>query len=69
MSHPPNLLSDLSLARRLERAEARASADFVDGRARAFPGAGAAWIDLHIGLDRDGITAALLDTGVVGAAD
>jgi hypothetical protein len=32
--------SDLALARRLERAEGRASADFIDARARLFPGSG-----------------------------
>src|SRR5687768_7952899 len=35
--------ADLQLARRLELAEANANADFVEGRARAFPKAGAKW--------------------------
>jgi len=38
--------ADLSLARRLERAEARANADFVEGRARAFPDKGATWKEI-----------------------
>jgi len=36
--------ADLELARRLERTEARANADFVEARARAFPQVGATWI-------------------------
>jgi hypothetical protein len=40
----PLLFSDLTLARRLERAEARTSADFVETRARLFPDSGACWI-------------------------
>ena len=38
--------SDLSLARRLERAEAQAGAGFVEARARAFPDSGAQWIEV-----------------------
>jgi hypothetical protein len=38
--------ADLSLARRLERAEARANADFVEGRAKAFPDKGATWKEI-----------------------
>src|SRR6476661_4500010 len=36
--------ADLSLAMRLERAEANANARFVEARERAFPGFGACWI-------------------------
>jgi GNAT superfamily N-acetyltransferase len=43
-SHCP--FSDLELARRLERAEAHASAKFVEARARAFPKSGAQWIEV-----------------------
>jgi hypothetical protein len=39
-------LADLSLARRLERAEAVANARFVDARARLMPEAGAHWIEV-----------------------
>jgi GNAT superfamily N-acetyltransferase len=38
--------SDVSLARRLERAEAEASAQFVEARSRVEPGSAAAWIDV-----------------------
>lgn len=35
--------AELSLARRLERTEALSNADFIEGRARAFPDKGATW--------------------------
>ena len=38
--------ADVSLARRLERAEALSNADFIDGRARAFPDKGATWKEI-----------------------
>lgn len=41
--HP---LSDLDLAQRLERTEARANAAFVEARARIQPTSGAAWIEV-----------------------
>jgi GNAT superfamily N-acetyltransferase len=37
---------DLALARRLERAEGLANAEFVDAHARAFPETGAQWIEV-----------------------
>ncbi len=37
---------DLSLAQRLERAEGRANANFVEGRAKLFPQSGASWIEV-----------------------
>lgn len=40
------IFSDLSLSRRLERAEALANAKFVEGRTRAFPHSGAQWIEI-----------------------
>jgi len=40
------LLSDLALARRLERTEASANAHFVEARARAVPESGAQWIEV-----------------------
>ena len=40
------IFSDVNLSRRLERAEARANASFVEARARAFPELGATWIDV-----------------------
>src|SRR5262249_55096277 len=38
------MVSDRALARRLEKAEGQSSADFVETRARLFPGSGAQWI-------------------------
>jgi hypothetical protein len=49
MTTPPEQpypFSDLSLARRLERAEARSNADFVEARAQLFPDSGAEWIEV-----------------------
>ena len=40
------VFSDKSLSQRLERAEARANASFVEARARAYPEIGAEWIDV-----------------------
>ena len=40
------IFSDTSLARRLERTEARSNASFVEARARAFPEIGAEWTDV-----------------------
>ncbi|MCA1614704.1 MAG: hypothetical protein LC795_11295 [Acidobacteria bacterium] len=41
-----HIFSDLSLARRLERAEARGNAEFVEARARVFPESGACWMEV-----------------------
>jgi hypothetical protein len=38
--------ADVYLARRLERAEALSNADFIEGRARAFPDKGATWKEI-----------------------
>lgn len=40
------MFADLTLARRLERAEAHANARFVEAWARAYPDSGATWIDV-----------------------
>jgi hypothetical protein len=40
------LFSDLSLSRRLERAEGRGCVDFVETRARLVPDSGACWIEV-----------------------
>jgi len=42
----PILFSDLPLSRRLERAEGRGNADFVEARAKFFPESGAEWIEV-----------------------
>jgi hypothetical protein len=41
----PYVFSDLNLSRRLERAEARGNAEFVEARAAFEPASGACWID------------------------
>ena len=45
MSETHSPFSDLDLARRLERAEGRANAEFVEARAKLFPESGAQWIE------------------------
>src|SRR6185503_8382077 len=45
-SGEPRLFSDLALSRRLERAEARAGAEFVESRAMLFPAGNAQWIEV-----------------------
>ena len=40
------VLTDIVLARRLERAEAQSNVDFVEARARVFPESRAAWVDV-----------------------
>ncbi len=47
MAPTPSLVTDLSLARRLERAEACANAAFVEARAAMQPASGAAWRDVN----------------------
>jgi len=42
----PIPFSDLTLSRRLERAEGRGNADFVEARAELFPESGAQWIEV-----------------------
>ena len=42
---PQTVFSDADLARRLERAEGRANAEFVEARAKLFPASGARWIE------------------------
>src|SRR5437016_5706654 len=46
MEQQPFLFSDLALARRLEMAEGRSCADFVETRAKVFPESGAQWIEV-----------------------
>ena len=40
------MYSDRQLSQKLERAEGRANADFVETRARLFPESGAGWIEV-----------------------
>lgn len=59
--------SDLSLARRLERTEARSNADFVEARAKLFPDSGARWIDVAGAYAMyDGINSPLTQTFGLG---
>ena len=46
MSGQNFIFADLDLARRLERAEARTNAEFVETRARLFPAVGACWLEV-----------------------
>ena len=58
---------DQALSRRLERAEGRASADFVEARARTFPDRGAAWIEVGGALAMfDGVGSPLTQTFGLG---
>ncbi|HEY0083540.1 MAG TPA: hypothetical protein VGB61_12170, partial [Pyrinomonadaceae bacterium] len=40
------IFSDVELGRRLERAEGRTNAEFVETRARLMPASGAEWIEV-----------------------
>lgn len=61
------LFSDLALARRLEKAEARSNADFVEARARAFPDSGAEWIEVAGAYAMyDGVTSPVTQTFGLG---
>ena len=62
--------SDLALARRLERAEARSNADFVAARARVSPASGAEWIEVGGAYAMfDGVGSPLTQTFGLGLFD
>jgi GNAT superfamily N-acetyltransferase len=66
----PVPFSDSALARRLERAEARANADFVEARARAFPESEAQWIEVAGAYAMfDGVSSPLTQTFGLGVFD
>jgi GNAT superfamily N-acetyltransferase len=66
----PIPFSDLSLTRRLERAEGRSNADFVESRAKFFPESGAAWIEVAGAYAMfDGIGSPLTQTFGLGVFD
>ena len=66
----PMIFSDLALARRLERTEARSNADFVEARARIDPDSGACWIDVAGAYAMyDGISSPLTQTFGLGVFD
>jgi GNAT superfamily N-acetyltransferase len=64
------VFSDLELARRLERAEGRANAEFVETRARLMPESGACWIERAGALSMfDGVESPLTQTFGLGLFD
>ena len=64
------VFSDLELARRLERAEGRANAEFVETRARLFPESGACWTERAGALAMfDGVQSPLTQTFGLGLFD
>jgi hypothetical protein len=68
MTTPSDLpFADLALSRRLERAETKSSVEFVETRARLFPGHGATWIEAAGGYALfDGIESPLSPTFGLG---
>ena len=68
--NPNQVFSDLSLARRLERTEARANASFVEARARAFPESNATWLEVcGVYAMFDGVDSPLTQTFGLGLFD
>src|SRR5918997_3067416 len=66
----PQVFSDLELARRLEQAEGRANAEFVETRARLFPESGACWTERAGALAMfDGVESPLTQTFGLGLFD
>src|SRR5215813_15034640 len=66
----PILFSDLSLSRRLERAEGRGNADFVEARAKLFPESGAQWVEVAGAYAMfDGVGSPLTQTFGLGVFD
>ncbi|MGH9935301.1 MAG: hypothetical protein ACREAM_03590 [Blastocatellia bacterium] len=66
----PIPFSDLSLSRRLERAEGRGNADFVEARAKLFPESGAQWIEVAGAYAMfDGVGSPLTQTFGLGVFD
>jgi hypothetical protein len=63
----PRIFSDLALSRRLERAEARAGAEFVEARAMLFPTSNARWIEVAGAYAMfDGVTSPVTQTFGLG---
>ncbi len=66
----PIPFSDLALSRRLERAEGRSNADFVETRAKHFPESGAKWIEVAGAYAMfDGVGSPLTQTFGLGVFD
>jgi Acetyltransferase (GNAT) family len=69
-AEPPILFSDLTLSRRLERAEACSNAEFVEARAKLFPERGAEWIEVAGAYAMfDGVKSPLTQTFGLGVFD
>jgi GNAT superfamily N-acetyltransferase len=67
---PPIPFSDLTLSRRLERAEGRSNAGFVEARASLSPESGAAWIEVAGAYAMfDGVRSPLTQTFGLGVFD
>ncbi len=61
------IFSDFSLARRLEKTEARSNLEFVEARAKAFPDSGAQWVEVAGAYAMyDGVTSPLTQTFGLG---
>jgi len=70
MTTQPTPFSDLILSRRLERAEGRSNADFVEARAKFFPDSGAQWIEVAGAYAMfDGVGSPLTQTFGLGVFD
>jgi hypothetical protein len=66
----PIAFSDLSLSRRLERAEGRSNADFIEARTKLFPESDAEWIEIAgVYAMFDGIGSPLTQTFGLGIFD
>ncbi|MDQ3799407.1 MAG: GNAT family N-acetyltransferase, partial [Acidobacteriota bacterium] len=64
------IYSDKNLSQKLERAEARSNADFVEARARMFPESGAEWIEVGGAYAMfDGVESPLTQTFGLGVFD
>jgi hypothetical protein len=64
------IYSDKNLSQKLERTEARSNADFVEARARMFPGSGAEWTEVGGAYAMfDGVESPLTQTFGLGVFD
>ena len=70
INQEPFPFSDLNLSRRLERAEGRSNAEFVEARAQLYPESGAEWIEVAGAYAMfDGIGSPLTQTFGLGVFD
>ena len=67
LNEDSHIFSDLQLSRRLEKAEARSNADFVEARAKVSPESGACWTEVAGALAMyDGAASPLTQTFCLG---